>query len=81
MCGYNVQVGHIIKGKGKQSVRTISDYLKMPDDQKKGLSELGEKERSDVLKVCHFLPRLDVSTNTREEIEKGMMLKRAWRGE
>lgn len=59
-----MQVGHIIKGKGKQSVRSISDYLKMSDDQKKGLAELSEKERNDVLKVCHFLPRLEVRTAT-----------------
>lgn len=55
------EVGHIIKGKGKQSVRSIADYLRLPDDQKKGLADLSDKDKEDVLRVCRMMPRLEVS--------------------
>ena len=38
-----LEVGHITKGKG--SVKNIVEYVKLPDDQKKGLAELSEQQK------------------------------------
>ena len=62
-----VEMGHITKGKG--SVKSILDYCRLPDEQKKGLAGLGEAEKADVLKVCGLLPRLEVTTEVMVEDE------------
>lgn len=61
------EVGHITKGKG--SVKSISDYCRLPDDQKKGLATMTEGEKTDVLQVCKLLPRVEVSTEVGVEDE------------
>jgi len=61
------EMGHITKGKG--SVKSILEYCRLPDEQKKGLAGLGEEEKGDVLKVCGLLPRLEVTTEVLVEDE------------
>lgn len=43
------ELGHITKGKA--AAKGILDYLRVPDDAKKGLAELSPQQREDVLRV------------------------------
>mmetsp|Transcript_16122 Transcript_16122/g.37579 ORF Transcript_16122/g.37579 Transcript_16122/m.37579 type:complete len:665 (-) Transcript_16122:220-2214(-) len=49
------EVKHMMKGKGE-----FKDYLKVADEEKKGLSTLGDKERADVYEVAKIIPDLQV---------------------
>lgn len=51
----NEEVLHISRGKG--ACKSLIDYLKQPDEQKKGLADLTPQQKEDVLQVCHLLPR------------------------
>lgn len=54
------EVKHMTKG-GKNAVKTLRDYLLLKDDDKKGLNDMKEEEKNDVLIVCdEIFPRLSV---------------------
>lgn len=53
------EVKHMTEG--KNSVKNLRDYLLVTDDKKKGLNDLKEEEKEDVLMVCNeIFPRLEV---------------------
>ena len=55
------EVKHMTRG-GKKSVKTLRDYLLIKDEDKKGLNDLKENEKADVLMVCdEIFPRLNVT--------------------
>mmetsp|Transcript_5457 Transcript_5457/g.7946 ORF Transcript_5457/g.7946 Transcript_5457/m.7946 type:complete len:638 (-) Transcript_5457:280-2193(-) len=56
----NEEVKHATKG--KTGVKDLKKYLTLPDDQKKGLADFTETQKSDVLKCCSIIPNLTVET-------------------
>jgi len=51
-------VKHMFSGKGGS--KDFKEYLKFDDDLKKGLSNLDDSDRMDVLRVCSMIPNIDV---------------------
>lgn len=47
---------------GKPQAKTLGEYLRIPDDDKKGLAGLSEEKRAEVLRVCSLIPHLKVET-------------------
>ena len=57
----DAEVKHMTRG-GKNAVKTLCDYLHVKDEEKKGLNDLDEDKKNDVLIVCNeIFPRLDVT--------------------
>jgi len=56
------EVKHCEKGKGANRAKDLAAYLKIPDDQKKGLANMTEDEKNDVLKCCALMPDISVET-------------------
>lgn len=54
-------IKHITKG-SKVQAKSISEYVRIPDDEKKGLQGLSEEEKSDIIKACLALPKVSFST-------------------
>jgi len=54
------EVQHVMKG--KTGVKTLSKYINIPDDEKKGLSDMTPEHKQDVLTCCKIIPNLTVST-------------------
>ncbi len=48
--------------KGKKSVSTIAEYIKVPNDEKKGLADFTAEQKQDVFKTCELLPDLSVES-------------------
>lgn len=46
----------------KNPVRTIDKYIAQPDDEKKGLKDMTEEQKEDVLKCCKLIPDISVET-------------------
>lgn len=55
------EVKLITKGP-KPQAKTLSEYLRVPDSDKKGLSGFTEEQKSDVLKACSLIPHISVAT-------------------
>lgn len=53
------EVKHVAKG-AKVQAKTLSEYLRVEDAEKKGLAKLTEEEKQDVFKACKLLPRIKV---------------------
>jgi translocation protein SEC63 len=54
-------VKHITRG-GKNAATTLRDYLHVADEDKKGLNDLDDEKKNDVLLVCNeIFPKLDVT--------------------
>jgi translocation protein SEC63 len=47
----------------KNSVKTIDVYIALPDDEKKGLKDMSEDQKADVLACCTLIPDISVDTN------------------
>lgn len=56
------EVKHCEKGKGANRANNLAAYLKVPDDQKKGLVNMTEAEKNDVLTCCALMPNITVET-------------------
>jgi len=56
------EVKHCEKGKGAASAKTIKDYLLVPDSSKKGLADMTEDQKADVLRFCSLIPDIGVET-------------------
>jgi len=56
------EVKHCEKGKGATTAKTIKEYLEIPDDSKKGLADMSEDHKADVLKFCSLIPNIGVET-------------------
>lgn len=52
------EVGHATKGKG--SVKNLAEYLRLDDEQKKGLANMSDVQRIDIMRVCAIIPALEV---------------------
>lgn len=48
--------------KAKKPIKSLKQYLALPDEDKKGLKSITEEQKSDVLKCCSLIPDLVVST-------------------
>uniref|UniRef100_A0A7S1G1I9 J domain-containing protein n=1 Tax=Corethron hystrix TaxID=216773 RepID=A0A7S1G1I9_9STRA len=46
------------QGKGKAG--NLAQYLKVPDDEKKGFRNLSDEQKKDVLKCCKIIPNIEV---------------------
>jgi len=54
------EIGHATKG--KHGAKGLLDYIKMPDDQKKGLGDLSDDQVKDVLTVCNtIIPQIEAT--------------------
>lgn len=54
------EVKHITRG-NKIQAKTLRDYLQIPDEEKKGLANMTEEQKHDVLVACNeIIPRLKV---------------------
>jgi len=56
------EVKHCEKGKGANRANNLAAYLKVPDDTKKGLANMTDEEKNDVLKCCSLLPDITVQS-------------------
>lgn len=56
------EVKHCEKGKGSNRANNLAAYLKIPDGEKKGLANMTEEEKNDVLKCCGLMPDITVET-------------------
>jgi len=54
------EVEHVMKG--KTGVKTISKYLAIPEEEKKGLADLTEEQKQDVLICCKIIPDITVES-------------------
>mmetsp|Transcript_87522 Transcript_87522/g.171189 ORF Transcript_87522/g.171189 Transcript_87522/m.171189 type:complete len:661 (+) Transcript_87522:73-2055(+) len=63
--------------KACKSVKTLSDFLELPDAEKKGLSNLSEDQFGEVLRVCALMPRLKIETKLFVEEEEEDFLDEA----
>jgi len=46
----------------KKGPKTIDTYIATPDEEKKGLKEMSEEQKGDVLKCCTLIPNITVET-------------------
>ena len=46
----------------KNAVKTIDAYIALPDDEKKGLKDMSEDQKTDVLTCCKLIPDISVDT-------------------
>jgi len=56
------EVKHCEKGKGANRVKDLAAYLKIPDESKKGLADMTEEDKNDVLKCCALMPNITVES-------------------
>jgi len=50
----DAEVQHCIKGKG--AVKTLKEYLAVPDEEKKGMAQMSDAQVQDVFAVCKLIP-------------------------
>lgn len=56
------EVKHCEKGKAANRANTLLQYLKIPDENKKGLANMTDEQKEDVLKCCALIPDITVET-------------------
>jgi translocation protein SEC63 len=56
----STEVGHVEKG--KNGVKTLHDYRLVPDNQKKGLADMTDEQKKDVLECLKVIPDISVSS-------------------
>mmetsp|Transcript_35119 Transcript_35119/g.104837 ORF Transcript_35119/g.104837 Transcript_35119/m.104837 type:complete len:645 (-) Transcript_35119:249-2183(-) len=56
------EVKHCEKGKASVRANNISEYIKVDDEEKKGLADFSDQQKRDVLECCRILPDLSVET-------------------
>jgi len=56
----SVEVQHVMKG--KTGVKSLSKYINIPDDEKKGLADMAEEHKEDVLTCCKIVPNMTIDT-------------------
>mmetsp|Transcript_39977 Transcript_39977/g.72035 ORF Transcript_39977/g.72035 Transcript_39977/m.72035 type:complete len:643 (-) Transcript_39977:70-1998(-) len=54
------EAGHVAKG--KPSVKTIMQYIAVPNESKKGLRDFTDEQKEDVFKCCDILPNISVES-------------------
>mmetsp|Transcript_20638 Transcript_20638/g.30326 ORF Transcript_20638/g.30326 Transcript_20638/m.30326 type:complete len:642 (-) Transcript_20638:83-2008(-) len=54
------EVKHCEKGKAAVKATTLAQYLKIPDDQKKGIATMTDEQKKDVMKCCSLIPDLTI---------------------
>jgi len=57
------EVNHCIKGKAANRANNLLEYVAQPDENKKGLANMTEEQKKDVLKVCKLMPDITVDTS------------------
>jgi translocation protein SEC63 len=56
------EVSHCSKGKASQQANNILDYIKLPNGDKKGMANMTDEQKHDVLKVCTLIPEIEVTS-------------------
>lgn len=56
------EVKTVVKSGSKPPVKSLSDFLILPDADKKGLDRLNDEQKQEVLRVCNIIPHLRVTT-------------------
>ncbi|KAJ8605435.1 hypothetical protein CTAYLR_003313 [Chrysophaeum taylorii] len=51
----HLDITHAMRGKG---AKTLKEYIRQPNDQKKGIASLSDRDVRDVLRVCDLIPQL-----------------------
>jgi translocation protein SEC63 len=64
--------------KSCKDVKTLGDFLRLPENEKKGLNGLSEEQRTEVARVCSILPHLKVETKLFVEEEEKDFLEDAY---
>jgi translocation protein SEC63 len=54
------EVAQCEKAKGAGAAKCLKDYLHVPDDEKKGLSDMSESDKKDVMTACALIPDISV---------------------
>lgn len=62
------EVKHVSRG-AKVQARTLAEYVRVPDAEKKGLAAFTDEQRDEILKSCALLPRIKVETKVFVEEE------------
>lgn len=64
----------------KPQAKTLGDYLKVPDADKKGLSQLSDEQKEDVLAACRLITLLSVKTElfVEEEEKASLFVRRSF---
>ena len=55
------ELKHALDGK-KNNAKTIDAYIKVPDEDKRGLKEMTEEQKNDVLQCCKLIPDIEVES-------------------
>lgn len=58
----DAEVKHCEKGKANVRANTVAEYVKVPDDEKKGLADFSDLQKRDVLECCRIMPNLSVES-------------------
>ncbi|GMI29830.1 hypothetical protein TeGR_g14736, partial [Tetraparma gracilis] len=58
----SVEVGHVLKG--KEGVKGVKEYIKLPEEDRKGLADFTEEQKEDVHKACKLIPDVEVTVET-----------------
>jgi len=56
------EIKHCQKGKASQQAKNILQYVAIPDDEKIGMANMTEIQKSDVLKCCSLIPDIEVTS-------------------
>jgi len=56
------EVKAVVKSGSKPPVKSLSDFLLLPDADKKGMDRLNDEQKQEVLRVCNIIPHLRVTT-------------------
>jgi translocation protein SEC63 len=63
------EVKHVTRG-AKVQARTLAEYVRVPDSEKKGLASFTDAQREEILQSCALLPRIKVETRVFVEEEE-----------
>jgi len=58
----NAEAVHSVKAKASNRAINLAQYVKLPDENKKGLANMSDEEKKDVLKCCELFPNISVNT-------------------
>jgi len=58
----NTEVKHCEKGKPSNRATNLNQYIKLPDENKKGLSSMSEQQKKDILDCCALFPDITVDS-------------------
>ncbi|KAF0732453.1 hypothetical protein Ae201684P_014650 [Aphanomyces euteiches] len=54
---------------GKNAVRSLAQFIELPEDDRKGMAKMSEEEKAEVNRVCSILPNVDMEVTVEVEDE------------